>query len=55
MIFYYIKFTTYGIPFNLKVPNKETIEALREAERITTDPSVKSFATIEEVMNELER
>ncbi len=44
-----------GIPFNLMLPNKETIEALREAEKIATDPNVKSFKTVEEVMEELER
>jgi hypothetical protein len=35
------------------VPNAETIEAMREAERIARDPSAKKYATAEELIAEL--
>ena len=39
-----------GFPFDvrLKQPNKETIEAMLEAERIARDPSVKRYSNVEE-------
>lgn len=46
-----------GLPFEVKIgqPNKETIEALLEAERIAHDPSVKHYSDVEEALRELKR
>ena len=46
-----------GIPFAIKLeePNKETIAAMLEAERIAKDPNVKSYSDVEEVFRELEK
>jgi hypothetical protein len=35
------------------IPNAETIEAMRDVERIARDPSVKKYATAEELIAEL--
>lgn len=44
-----------GFPFDvrLKQPNKETIEAILEAERIARDPSVKRYSDVEEALKAL--
>ena len=46
-----------GIPFeiSIKQPNKETIEAMLEAERIAKDPSVKGYTDLDELFAELKR
>lgn len=46
-----------GIPFEVKLeqPNKETIAAMLEAERIARDPSVKHYSDVEEALRELKR
>lgn len=46
-----------GIPFmiNKKHPNKETIAAIKEAERISNDSSVKCFNNTEDLLNELKK
>ena len=46
-----------GFPFEVKLeqPNKETIAALLEAERISRDPSVKRYSDGEEALRELKR
>lgn len=46
-----------GIPFEIKVgkPNKETIAAMLEAERIAHDPNVKHYSDVEEALRELKR
>ena len=46
-----------GFPFEVKLeqPNKETIAALLEAERISRDPSVKRYSDVEEALGELKR
>ena len=46
----------HRIPFEIKVdfPNKETIEAMKEAERIAKDPKVKSY-TVDEAFAELDQ
>ena len=46
-----------GIPFAIKLeePNKETIAAMLEAERIAKDPNVKHYSDVEEVFRELEK
>ncbi len=43
------------IPFDvaLKMPNAETIAAMEEADRISRDPSVKSYTDVEQMMKEL--
>ena len=43
------------IPFSISLdaPNQETIAALREAERIAKDPSVKGFDNLDELFADL--
>lgn len=45
-----------GFPFDVNIdsPNKETIEAMIEAERIARDPSVKAYS-VEEAFKELDQ
>lgn len=46
-----------GFPFDVKLdqPNRETIAAMLEAERIAHDPSVKHYSDVEEALRELKR
>lgn len=46
-----------GFPFDVRLeqPNKETIAAMVEAERIARDPSVKHYTDVEEALRELKR
>ena len=46
-----------GLPFEVRLdqPNKETMAAMLEAERIAKDPSVKRFSDVEEALRELKR
>lgn len=46
-----------GFPFavRLEQPNKETIAAMLEAEKIVHDPSVKHYTDVEEALRELKR
>ena len=46
-----------GIPFEIKLdrPNKETIAAMLEAERIARDPSVKGYNDLDELFTELQK
>lgn len=46
-----------GFPFDVKLaqPNKETIAAMLEAERIAHDPNVKRYSDVEEALRELKR
>lgn len=46
-----------GLPFKVQKPkpNKETVAAMLEAERITYDPSVKKYTDVEEALRELKR
>lgn len=46
-----------GFPFEVRLeqPNKETIAAMLEAERIACDPSVKHYSDVEEALRELKR
>ena len=43
------------IPFNISLnqPNKETIAAMSEAERIAKDPSAKSYTDLDELFADL--
>jgi len=45
------------IPFevSLNKPNKETIAAMLEGERIARDPNVKHYSDVEEALQELKR
>ncbi len=44
-----------GFPFDVRMeqPNKETIAAMLEAERITRDPSIKRYSDVEEALRAL--
>ncbi len=46
-----------GLPFEAKLaaPNKETIAAMLEAERIATDPSVKKYTDLNELFEDLKK
>ena len=46
-----------GIPFEVKMeqPNKETIAAMLEAERIAKDPSVKGYNDLDELFTDLKK
>lgn len=46
-----------GFPFGVRLeqPNKETIAAMLEAERIAHDPSAKCYSDVEEALRELKR
>lgn len=46
-----------GIPFEIKMdqPNKETIAAMLEAERIARDPNVKHDTDLDELFADLKR
>ena len=48
---------TGGFPFEVRLerPNKETIAAMLEAERIAHDPNVKRYSDVEEALQELKR
>lgn len=46
------------IPFDISLnqqPNKETITAMLEAERIAKDPSVKGYTDLDELFTDLKR
>lgn len=46
-----------GIPFDISLekPNKETIAAMLEAERIARDPNVKKYNSVKELFADLEK
>lgn len=46
-----------GIPFAVKLeqPNKETMEAMLEAERISRDPTVKGYDDLDELFADLKK
>ncbi len=46
-----------GFPFEVKLeqPNKETVTAMLEAERIAHDTNVKQYSDVEEALMELKR
>ena len=46
-----------GIPFEVKLeqPNKETLAAMLEAERIAKDPSVRGYNDLDELFADLKR
>ena len=46
-----------GIPFKVRLeqPNKETMAAMLEAERIAGDPSVKGYTDLDEILADLKK
>ena len=46
-----------GIPFDISLekPNKKTIAAMLEAERIARDPNVKKYNSVKELFADLEK
>ena len=46
-----------GFPFEVKLdkPNKETLAAMLEAERIAHDPDVKRYYDVEDALRELKK
>lgn len=46
-----------GLPFAVKLdhPNKETMAAMLEAERIENDPSVKGYTDLDELFADLKK
>lgn len=46
-----------GIPFDISLnqPNKETVSAMLEAERIASDPSVKAYRKLDELFADLDQ
>lgn len=46
-----------GIPFEIKLdrPNQQTAAAMREAERIANDPSVKGYDDLDTLFADLKR
>ncbi len=46
-----------GFPFDIRLerPNKETVAAMLEAERIAADPNVKGYTDLDELFAELEK
>lgn len=46
-----------GIPFAIKLeqPNKETLAAMLEAERIAADPAVKGYDDLDELLTDLKQ
>ena len=46
-----------GFPFDVRLeqPNRETVAAMLEAERIAHDPNVKRYSDVEEALRDLKR
>ena len=46
-----------GLPFVVEVPNynKETIDAMLEAKKISKDPDIQSYSSIEDLRKALEK
>lgn len=46
-----------GFPFDVRMdePNKETLLALLEAEKISNDPNVKGYSNVEDALKELKK
>ena len=55
MYFYGNRSGSEASPFDVRLdqPNKETIAAMLEAERIARDPSVKRYSDVEEALRAL--
>ena len=46
-----------GFPFDVRLdqPNRETVAAMAEAERIARDPGVKHYSDVEEALRDLKQ
>lgn len=46
-----------GFPFDVRMerPNRETVLAMREAERLAHDPAARRYSDVEEALAELKR
>lgn len=46
-----------GLPFNIEMPNysQRTLDAMNEARRISRDPDVKGYASMDELLKALEK
>lgn len=46
-----------GFPFDVRLnrPNKETLSAMMEAEKISADPSIRKYSNVEEALAELKK
>ncbi len=46
-----------GFPFDVRLeqPNKETILAMLESEKIANDPNIKRYSDVEEALKELKK
>jgi DNA-damage-inducible protein J len=55
-IFFRQVMLTGGLPFEVKlpVPNTETVAALKEAIRISRDPNLKGYTSVDELFRELD-
>ncbi|MCL2299636.1 MAG: type II toxin-antitoxin system RelB/DinJ family antitoxin [Firmicutes bacterium] len=42
-----------GLPFEVRMPNATTVEAMLEAERIGSDPTVRRYTDVEAALREL--
>jgi DNA-damage-inducible protein J len=42
-------------PFDINQPNKETVAAMLEAERIAKDPSVKGYTDLDKLFADLKK
>ena len=42
-----------GIPFEVRIPNEETLEAMQEAERIARDPNAKRYQSFSALMEDI--
>lgn len=56
-IFIHQSLNNYSLPFEIKLPhpNKETLEALKEAKEIVNDPNVKSYENVDEMFYDMEK
>ena len=55
-IFLHQSLMTQGLPFAVRRerPNKTTLAAIAEGERIAHDPNARTFSSVDELMKELE-
>ena len=43
-----------ALPFEVRMPNAETLEAMREAERIASDPNAKRYKSFSALMEDID-
>ena len=52
-MFYHQVVLHQGLPFEAKIPNKETLEAMRELKNKDSRKHLKSFSSVKELMEDL--